>query len=142
MNENKCGYISTLYNFHRHFEFVQRKKQLPYAHPGLSAKLLDFRDSGHLPSDMFTFASISDIFRSFCFCLCYSFKREKYTRSANKSPEYYHRNVTTDHTQQYHTTHGSRMNINGHSQEVIAKSYRKMSLLSHRENSEWVGCYR
>ena len=33
-----------------------------WAHPGLLAKPLDCRDSGDLPSDMFTLASISDIF--------------------------------------------------------------------------------
>lgn len=34
---------------------------LLYAHPGLLARSLNCWDSGHLPSDMFTFASISDI---------------------------------------------------------------------------------
>ena len=106
------------------------------------AKLLDFRDSGHLPSDMFTFASISDIFLFLLFFLFLVFfpsqTSKKYTRTANKSPEYL-RNVTTDYTQQYHTAHRSRMSVNGQSQEVIPPSYRKLSLLSYRENFELLG---
>lgn len=37
------------------------RRDVPRAHPGLLAEPLDRRDSGDLPSDMFTFASISDI---------------------------------------------------------------------------------
>lgn len=63
------------------------------AHPGLLAEPLDRRDSGDLPSDMFTFASISDIFAlgfisslSFPFSLSFSLTRSLSFTSFFKIP--------------------------------------------------------